>query len=426
MKKLLTLSILFVILSAGTGFSAEEINENEMFSNTNVITQEANTTPQAEEKKSIGFSGELTSVTEDIGISTSTKDFLNSYILSNIFLDVRMKNDIKAFANLETNYQPKSRTTEFNLRELFFDFNFDRHVYLRTGKQVLHWGRCYLWNPTDLINIEKKPFIRKIGYREGAYGMKLHVPFGTKYNIYGFLDTGNAPSPENLGGALKYEFLTGKTEMAFSGWAKKTYNPVFGYDFSSRISDIDILGEFSISKGDNVNRIRENQGTLEIFRNNKDWAPRSSINFSKGFRIGNFNDRLTVSTEFFYNQPGYKENIFKDNNIYQFSAPTILSSGTKMEFLLLNNLYDPNYLSRYYSAIFTTLSRFVISDMNLNMNYILNIDDGSGILSTGVTYKNINDLSAGFLVNTFLGEENGEYTFSNLKYDLQLTAGISF
>lgn len=430
MRRISAAAAFLLIFTAGV--SAEAVNENEMFSGNEMITQTDGMIPDAEEKKSIGFSGEITSVAEDIGISTSSKDSLQSYIVSNMFLDVRMKNGIKTFANLETNYQPETRTANFDLRELFFDFNLKRKIYMRTGKQVLQWGRCSLWNPSDLINIEKKTFIRKIGYREGAYGMKMHIPFGAKYNIYGFLDTGNAAAPEDIGGALKYEFLAGKTEMAFSGWAKRTYSTVFGYDFSSRISDVDVVGELSVSKGGNTNRLRVNNGTtLEVYRNNGEWTPRTSINFSKGFRFRNFNDRIIVSSEFFYNHSGYEENIFNDRAVYQFAEPaaagtTVLTSGTKKEFLLLNGLYDMNYFSRYYGALFTSIGRFIIADMTLNVNYIRNFNDGSGILSSGVTYKNINDFSAGLLFNSFLGRDNTEYTFLNVEYDAQFTLGIAF
>lgn len=435
MKKLYAITVFFLTLSIGTatGTPADTVNENELFSNPDAVTQNTNTaaTPPHEEKKSIGFSGEMTSVTEDIAVSTSAKNFLNSYILNNLFLDVRMKNGIKAFANLETNYQPQTRTTEFNLREMFFDFNLKRSVYLRTGKQVLQWGRCSLWNPTDLINIEKKPFVRKIGYREGAYGLKMHVPFGTKYNIYGFLDTGNASATDELGGAVKYEFLKGKTEMAFSGWAKRTYHPVYGYDFSSRIIDVDIVGELSISRGDNVRRIKEDSGVLTIRGDNEEFTPKASINFSKGFRLGNFNDRLTVSSEFFYNHQGYEENLFNDDTVYRFAAPvfdgtSVLTSGTKKDFLLLNGLYNPNYFSRYYGAVFASIGRFLITDATLNVNYIRNFNDGSGVLSTGITYRTITDFSAGLLVNSAIGKTNREYTFSKVTHDIQLTLGIAF
>jgi hypothetical protein len=434
-KNLVPISVLLTFAAASISF-AGDMNENEMFSSSGVITQAVSTAEQPAEKKTIGFSGQITSVMEGVGISTATENGLRSYIVSNSFIDVRMKNDIKAFANVETTYVSQSKTTTFDVRELFFDFNYQRRVYFRTGKQVLQWGRCNLWNPTDLINVEKKPFIRKIGYREGAYGLKLTAPLGEQKDIFGFLDTGNADTSDNLGGALKYEFLTGKTEMAFSGWAKSTYNPMFGYDFSTRAGYVDILGEFSVSRGENTSKIRVNRGLLDVYRDDTDWDPRASINFSKGFRLGNFNDRLTVSTEFYYNSLGYDENVFNDHTVYPLRTPIALANGTggstavaaatKKDFLLASNLYDPNYLSRYYGAVFTSITRFIITDMTFNANYIRNFNDGSGIVSAGITYTNIYDFSAGCLVNAALGPENSEYTFPGYKYDIQLTLGITF
>jgi hypothetical protein len=418
------------IFVSNNAFAVDAINENDMFSGRDMITEQVpqnKPTPAAEQKKTIGFSGEITSAMADVISSTGAKNSLYSYSVANIFLDVRLKNDVKAFANLETTYLSQKKLTEVALRELFFDFNYNRRIYFRTGKQVLQWGRCYLWNPTDLINIEKKPFIRKIGYREGTYGMKFHVPFGTKYNIYGFIDTGNASYEEDIGEALKFEFLLGGTEMAFSGWAKNNYNGVFGYDISSRICEVDIAGEASASYGDNTRHIREQAGVLDIYKKTDEWIPRASINFSKSFRVGNFNDRLTVSSEFFYNHTGYEDNIFGDNSIYTYSTPVgLAATGTKKDFLLGNGLYEMNYHSKYYGALFLTLGRFLIEDMTLTANYIRNCNDGSGIISSGVTYKNMNDLSAGILFDSYIGPRDAEYTYSDTKYDVQLTFGISF
>jgi hypothetical protein len=255
----------------------------------------------------------------------------------------------------------------------------------------------------------------------------MHVPFGTKYNIYGFLDTGNAQSSDNIGGALKYEFLAGNTEMAFSGWVKKSYKPVIGYDFSTRLKDVDIVGEVSASQKDNTMRIKGEQGVLKICRPSAAWAPRASMDFSKGFRLGNFNDRLIVTSEFYYNHTGYKENIFADDAVYGYAAPIAAAvTGTKKDYLILNGLYAMHNYSRFYGAVFTSIGRFIITDMTFNLNYIRNIDDDSGIVSTGVSYKNINDLSAGLLVNVNLGPENREYTYSKEKCNVQLTIGLAF
>lgn len=416
------------LLFPGFAFAEDAASELEMFSTPEVATQAASTAAPAEEKKTLGFSGEVVSVLEDVVYSSSAANPFNSYIVGNLMLDARLKNGVKAFANMETAYYSKSRETSSTLREAFLDFNLDRRVYFRTGKQVLQWGRCYLWNPTDLVNVEKKPFTRKIGYRDGAYGLKFHVPFGTDYNIYGFLDTGSAAADRDLGGALKFELLTGRTEMAFSGWAKRDKRPVFGYDLSSRVGDVDIAGEVSVARRDNTRFIRNDAGTLDIYRKNDNWVSKAAVNFSEGFRLGNFNDRLTVTTEFFYNQTGYTKSPFSDKTLYAFSGPLalLLPAGTKTQFLLANGLYEPNYLSRYYGAVFTSVSRFIITDITLSLNYVRNLNDQSGVLSTGLNYKTLNDFSAGLLVNAFLGPAHREYTFSGAKLSAQLTAGVSF
>lgn len=409
-------------------FAEDAASELDMFSSSEVVTQAAATEPAPAEKKTLGFSGELVSVMEDVVYSSSSKNPLNSYILGNLLLDARLKNGVKAFANIEGRYSPSTRASTATLREIFLDFNAGNRVYFRTGKQVLQWGTCSLWNPTDLVNIEKIPFVPKIGSREGAYGVKFHIPYGTRYNVYGFLDTGNAATDSDLGGALKFEFLAGRTEMSFSGWAKRNRRPVFGTDLSSRIGDVDVAAEVSASRRDNDLYIRNEGGVLNAARKDQAWPVKAAVDFRKGFRLGNFNDRLTVGTEFFYNQNGYVKSPFRDKTVYAFSGPLAgaLPAGTKGMFLLGSGLYDPNYLSRYYGALFTSISRFIITDLTLNVNYIHNLNDNSGALSAGVNYLNLNDFRAGCLLMAPLGPANGEYTFSGAKLLAQLTAGLSF
>ncbi|OGR77108.1 MAG: hypothetical protein A2X32_07455 [Elusimicrobia bacterium GWC2_64_44] len=422
MRKLL----LALALLPAAAFAEDAASELEMFGSPELVTQAASTEPAPAEKKSVGFSGAVTSVMEDVVYSSS--DSLNTYILGSLLLDARLKNGVKAFASLETSYYPKTRQTTSTLRELFVDFNIADRVYFRTGKQVLQWGRCYLWNPTDLVNVEKIPFVPKVGSREGAYGLKLHVPFGTKYNIYGFADTGSAGTGGELAGALKLELLAGRTEMAFSGWTKKDRSPVFGYDVSSRLGSVDIAGEVSAAGRDNGRYIRNNNGTLETFRKETQWPLKAAVNFSRGFRVGNFNDRLRVTSEFFYNQTGYVKTPFRDKGLYAYSGPlaAVLPAGTKGLYLLGSGLYDSNYLGRHYGALFTSVSRFLITDLTLNMNYIHNFNDSTGALSAGLNYKNLNDFSAGCLLLAPLGPADGEYTFSGAKLFAQLTAGVSF
>jgi hypothetical protein len=132
-------------------------------------------------------------------------------------------------------YLKNMLSTELNFKEVFLDFNIAQRVYFRLGKQVLQWGRNYFWNPTDLLNVEQKDFFNMSDYRDGAMGIKMHIPFGTAVNIYGFLDIGDEAKPEDFGIAGKVEFVLGRSEFGLSAWAKQGYVPVYGFDFSSRI-----------------------------------------------------------------------------------------------------------------------------------------------------------------------------------------------
>lgn len=424
------LAIIFFFIFAGVtaSFAQDSINENELFSDTDTVTgqpPDASQAPSSPTPSTVfekHFSGEIVNVLADIYNSTSAANSFYSYTITNLFLDVRMARNMKAFADVEVGYLSQLKLTDVTLREMFFDFNYKDKIYFRTGKQTLQWGRCYLWNPTDLINVEKPTFIRRIGRREGAYGIKFHAPFAASANFYGFLDTGNAQSAGENALALKYEFLvSGRTEMAFSGWFKNTFNPVFGYDFSTRAGNMDIVGEATLSHGWVRNNVVVSGDVLSLERS-QDWTPRASVNFTRRFRLGNFKDRVSVSAEFFYNGAGYERNIFGDSSTYQFAS----TQGTIETFYLNNGLYEPNYYAHSYGALFSTVSRFILSDMSLSANYIRNNNDGTGVITLGTDYRTLNDLSIGILIIGNTGPPDGEYTFTNQPVSAQLTLGIVF
>ncbi|OGS24524.1 MAG: hypothetical protein A2314_05205 [Elusimicrobia bacterium RIFOXYB2_FULL_50_12] len=434
MRKIITLFLLLSIVPCV--FAGDAVDENELFGDPDggIEPRQEATADAAGLEKTTRLSGEITSAVIHSEVNASTSSQLAAYVLGNLFLDVRLKNDIKAMVNLEASYIGSSKTTLVNIREFFFDFNIRRKAYFRTGKQVLQWGRCYFWNPTDLLNVEKKSFVQKIGYREGAYGIKAHIPFGTQYNIYGFIDTGNAQESRDAAVAGKFEFLAGNTEMAFAGWGKRGFPAALGYDLSTRMFGIDTLAEVSASPGDISPGMREDANTLYLNRSGE-WTSKAAVSLGRSFDMGDINDRFSIISEFFYNQAGYDGDPFNDSATYNFAQPAVLTSaagtllvtsGTKKDFLLYNNLYETHYFSKYYSAIFASIRRFIITDMTLNLNYIRNLSDSSGIISAGVQYKDINDFSYSLLFNSYVGNPNREYTFSNTTLTAQLTAGISF
>jgi len=446
-----------IIIACGIAYSQEPIDEAALFSDTSMIVSDTQLVDNAlliSEKpaeKRVGFSGEVTSA----GVAMLRQNLfegkkgdnttLAAFITGNLFLDARLPMDMKVFSNIETQYLSFTQKPEFWLRELFFDVNIKRRVYFRTGKQVLQWGRCNFWNPTDLINIEKKSFIQKIGYREGSYGLKMHVPFGAKYNLYGFLSTNNIYTVDSIAGAAKAEALFGRTEMALSLYGRRGFIPVPGFDISTRIGDVLITGEVSANNSKNYFTLTESADTasdtlvLGIDKKGNNYTPRACIGLSYIFNAFNIDDRISVSAEFYYNHGGYDENIFADDNTYKYKIPvktiapngmeTPVWTGDKKTFFMNNyfmNLYDQHNYSKYYLALFTTINKFITSDMTLYFNGMANLQQECGIITGYLMYRNMHNLSLGFMVNGFVGKENTEYTYSKDVVVIRLTAGIAF
>jgi hypothetical protein len=444
--------LLVVLLAIGPATAGDDIDEAALFSDTNTVIDSAKIVNTLKgdtanfPKKTVGFSGQVVSA----GVAAATREFFSDpqsdrigfagSMVGNLMLDIRLISGVKAFANLEAGYAASLSQMQVNLREIFVDANIAHRVYLRTGKQVLQWGPCNFWNPTDLINVEKKLFIQKIGYREGAYGLKLHVPFGTLANVYGFLDAKDVSSIDSLAGAAKVEFLLGGTEFAFSGWGKQDREPVFGFDVTTGIWDFNVAGELSLSYGNNASSLHEENGVLGLHREDDKLITHACLGLTRWFDLLNMSDRLMVIGELYYNSAGYSKNAFADpDTAYRYSEPlnaisatgmpTVKTSGTKTDFLVGHGLYERNSYSHYYLALFTSISRFINTSMTLNLNAIGNLEQQCAMLSAGLTYTSLSDFSLGVTVAGNVGKKNTEYTFKspeNPALMLQLTAGMAF
>ena len=408
------------------------------------------------EKKSVTFNGYLnsrtsvnvkrSSILRDIKVIDSN-NFL-SYFQSDFELDARLLKGIRGYFNISADYYPagipKSRTFQvplaylgipayftkvdvmvaekinavFSINEVFVDVNFAKSVYFRIGKQVLKWGVGYLWTPNDLVNVEKKNILDSSQIREGAYGFKVHVPFGTRANIYSFIDLNKARNLSDISMANKVEMLFKKTEMALSILLKKKNVPVYGYDVTSRIVGLDIHGEVSLSYGDNNRRLRvypwyiiganssilmetmylvPGKTSIMDYRVRGTWIPKASFGFGRGFEVKDVKDRIRVDVEAFYNHAGYDRNIFEKD---------FLSVG----YFLSRGLYTPNYYGKYYAGIFITIRQMFVEELSSMVNCIVNIKDQSSVISGIITYAPYYDLTLNLMVNGFIGKENREYT----------------
>ncbi|MBL8025556.1 MAG: hypothetical protein JNL74_04050 [Fibrobacteres bacterium] len=425
MKKYFILALSIILVGA---LFSQDFDEAAMFADTATVTEKSMATDEsilADEKKT-GFSGTITSA---LNVIFPKKDFdtpLSSPSLTaDLFLDARLKGGIKGFISSEIVYVPKNDSITLKLPEAFVDVNFNNKIYVRTGKQVLQWGRGQFWNPTDLINVERKKQDQEIGLRNGTYGLKIHVPFGTKLNFYGFANMKNVDSLENTAGSFKTEFTVRATEMAVGIWAKKNMQPVFSYDFSTALLGLNVAGEASLFRKDNENFASIIDDTLKIISGEKKWSSRAALTLNRSFNINGVPSRLNLAAEGFYNGTGYSID-FIENAIKAKSEKPMFSP---IEYALISGAYTPMQLSKYYVALFATYNRFINSNMTLYVRIINNIEQQSALLYTYLVYTDLRDISIALGASQGFGAKNSEFTLdmiptSNL--NVSLTASISF
>lgn len=405
-------------------FTEDMFSEDDIFSDGNTVEaieehQDESVSESLEE--SLGFSGEirgrvLYDVTRDAldGDGEWGDNPYSAGMEGDFLLDARWRGGIKAFADLWAGYTEKSAPAEEGgdrasqddekfdtiLKEFFGDVNIKHRAYFRFGKQNLKWGQGYFWNPTDLVNEDRKDFQDLNRRREGVFGLKTHIPFGTAANLYAFLDMNDADTSQDFAFAGKFEFLVfNDIEMALSAWSKHNHRPVFGFDVSTYEFGTQWRGELSLTKGGNQRFLEKQNGEYVEIDDSKEWIPRVTFGFTRNFDVGDFTDRFSLTGEFFYNHKGYEENMLEDETL----RGRFIGGG----------YYQPNYYGKYYAAVFTDFGRFLNnSDLSLGTNLIGNLSDSSFMLDTSLRYQMTFNASLTTRLSASLGAENREYTMS--------------
>jgi hypothetical protein len=422
------------------------IDENLLFADTATITDSATTAhikaspTGAIEKKSVGFSGHLLWV----GQGNLSRDYFDEpdikhsdithLAVGDLALDVRLLRGYKAFAQMEWRHNPNDASgiadsnsnAQWRIPEMFVDANFQHRLYVRVGKQILQWGRCYFFNPTDLVNIDRNSFLRRIGNREGVYGAKFHAPFGTTWNLYGFLDLQGIGRIDSLAGALRVERLLGSSEISFMVWDKGHSYPVYGADISTRALRFDIKAEAALHSLCRSQMISFTNGTPILVRSEREWQPKGSISLGRGFRVSGIQDRLNTVAEYFYNGPGNSDRRLGLNSFLNMLQVSGLPVSAVQNELFTSGVYEPNAYSQHYAAFFLTFSRFFLNDLTLSLNSIANLNQNSVVLSTGIRYQDLNDFSLSLNVNAFAGPKDSEYAIAGQGLQLQLLSEIGF
>ena len=366
--------ILFFPLTTFAQDLFSEIDESTLFADEQLTVQvsaTANSDTILTEQKSVNFTGQLQF---DSAYYLNKKD--NQLLVTtdgDLFLDVRLKKGIKAFmdvnvinlANPEVVSSENTLSTLVDIKELFVDFNIDKKVYFRAGKQFLKWGTTYFWNPVDFVNIDQKQFLALDAIRSGIYGFRAHIPQGIN-NLYFFINSQDTQHLSQLALVTKYEFTVNNTEIGLSMYNKKDEVSLFGLDYSTNLFGLNWKNEIALTEKQRLN---------------------TALNLGKSFNWER-PDRINASYEI-----AYTDDLVED------------------------------YL---HQAFFITISEFPSYSTELQINGLQNLDDYSGILSTQLTYTILDEFKINLLTAMFFGDEDTQYLENDNRYLLQLSSTLQF
>lgn len=444
--------ILFLLFAGGMGFSQAtiDLDEDDFFGSTEVEAAEGQADVENIEdeidREMVGLSGNL----EASSSYTMTRDFfygnedwdantLSHMVIGDFLIDIRLKKNFRAFMDINigylTNGQPivhnftvinstgipvydyslpgpsptltilpgtlimvtEDATTLIGIKEIFVDFNIANAVYFRAGKQVLQWGRGYLWNPTDLINIDRKSFSNMSALREGIFGLKTDVVFAREFHLYTFLDLNGVEDLDDIAFSARAEFLAGTVEFGISSWLKYNKIPVYGADISLPIFwDISMTAEASLSWGHNTGKMRTD-GSTYVMRD--ELVPRVAVGLSRTFDFMDVDDRIMVNAEFYYNHAGYDDNMFESLSLADLAV-------------FYTDYYESGNYGKYYGALFVTINEFFRKDMTLSVSGMGNFSDLSFIAMASLSIVPVNNFTLTFTATSYLGPDNREFSIS--------------
>lgn len=347
------------------------------------------------------------------------------------FLSESFSHNLAAFSDppidlSSSNLSLSNLNNSFNLLEIFFDLSISNILFLRIGKQVIHWGAGTIWTPSDFINLTKYNPLDSMDTREGKNGVRVHLPF-KKFNLFLFFDFFNtAPMNDNqivdfidaTSIGIRADYTIKDFEFAFTTYLTKDEYAKFGFDFSGYLFGFGIWGETAFSmKGYNekvVDYIAVGQNYILQYAYNDNAVFSVTIGISKIF--GDKKD-YSFEFDFFYNSDGYLlDGTEKTENIYKL----VIASK-------LNGKGSLLYIGKYYIYSRLTKSNFINTYMSLSLAFLMNMIDFTYRISLSHSFSLPNILPFSYTFVYIGGKEGYEFTFTGTnKFSLTISTSISF
>jgi hypothetical protein len=274
-----------------------------------------------------------------------------------LFLDARPSERLRAFARGRLTYDftlqdgrdgsgLPAEALGTALDELWLKADIGQVVYLTLGRQPVRWGSGRFWNPTDVLNAQRRDPLAFLDERVGPTLVKLHFPVESLgWNLYAVASLDNAKGPEDIGGALRGEFLFGPVELAASLGYRKDRPLKLGLDASCGVWLLDLRLEAAVTYDERAPHWKGRFApeapvfpTAEV-RDTR-WIPQVTAGLEVQIQYSD-EDYFILGAEYFFNDMGYP--------------------GAELyDWLLLETFqgrggFSPFYLGRHYAAGYLVL-----------------------------------------------------------------------
>ncbi len=341
---------------------------------------------------------------------SSITDTFSLDLGATVFLDARPDEDTRVFIKtkilspfytIDGTSQTERRFEDIvSIDELFADFNWNKEVFFRAGKQTVNWGVGHFFSPADLLSLSRIDPENPDADLDGPVALKVNYP--SKLNNY-YLYTvvpAEIDSYSDIAIAPMAEFVIGNSEISLGAFYQYDKAPAGMTTITSAIGDVSVYGEGYISYGSDKTFVIDDGGIktttydAEVFLKGTVGA---SYSWSDDLSYYN----LSFSGQYYYNGEGYF-----DSDLVNMTSPAILG-------LLASKSISKSDLSetgQHYGAASINWREMWGSDFSLSIFFIENFSSYSGILKPTISWSGMENIDISLSVSSMFGDSGEEYS----------------
>jgi hypothetical protein len=299
---------------------------------------------------------------------------------------------------------------------------------LEAGNKVFRWGKGYAWSPVAFIDRQKDPedpeelrqgfTIFTADWNQSFVGpLKNAALSAVAVPVYKHVNT-QFGELNHMNFASKLYLLLYNTDIDFMVSTGSSRPTRFGFDFSRNITtNLEVHGEWAIINNFKLTTINaQGVGTTDTW---------NAISYLLGLRYLSPQE-TTYILEYYHNGTGVTQSQFQDfvtftNNSYATFLSTANDSGLARASQLAEGVYGrPNPMRDYLYFRASQKEPFDILYFTPALTSIINLQDGSLVVTPELTYSPMTNLELRFRTPVLIGGKGTEYGEKQNDYRIDL------